>query len=339
VTGPRPSAKISALAGRRAFLSAGLASATLPLVAACAHNIANAARPSNETLLTPDDPATIPAPPPLVTPGEGLAQVPGGKLWYWDTGGSGQTIVLLHANTGSALAWPYQQQVFSAAGYRVIAYSRRGAYGSQTDPGGPTFSAQDDLNAFVNALSLDRFHLIGTAAGGFAVTSYTLAHPERVCSATISCSLAGIRDDRMAAVTNAIRPQGFGAMPPEFRELSPSYRAANPDGVKRWLEIEKGSAAALSAAETPAREAPAGPTGVSGVATSLDDLKQLKPPVHLIYGDADLYAPPAIARMLATQISDCQLSIVGEAGHSAYWEQPGVFNKAVLAFLRKYRDR
>jgi hypothetical protein len=27
-------------------------------------------------------------------------------------------------------------------------------------------------------------------------------------------------------------------MPADFRELGPSYRAANPAGVKTWLELE-----------------------------------------------------------------------------------------------------
>ena len=40
--------------------------------------------------------------------------------------GGGQPIVLLHPATGSGLIWAYQQPAFVKAGYRVIAYSRRG---------------------------------------------------------------------------------------------------------------------------------------------------------------------------------------------------------------------
>src|SRR5215813_12050435 len=68
--------------------------------------------------------------PPQVAAKEALAQLPDTRLWYWDTGGSGVPIVLLHPATGSALIWGYQQPAFAKAGYRVIAYSRRGYYNS-----------------------------------------------------------------------------------------------------------------------------------------------------------------------------------------------------------------
>src|ERR1700733_1792405 len=61
---------------------------------------------------------------------EAVAVLPGTRLAYWDTGGTGEAIVLLHPATGSARIWSYQQPVFIEAGYRVIAYSRRGYGGS-----------------------------------------------------------------------------------------------------------------------------------------------------------------------------------------------------------------
>src|SRR5262245_56758210 len=57
---------------------------------------------------------------------EAMAPLPGTQLWYWDTGGSGVPIVLLHPATGSGLIWGYQQPVFAKAGYSVIGYARSG---------------------------------------------------------------------------------------------------------------------------------------------------------------------------------------------------------------------
>lgn len=72
---------------------------------------------------------------------EGVLPLSGGAgLYYWDTGGEGPAVVLSHPGRGSALTWPYQQPVLSAAGFRVIAYSRRGYYGS------PAGSAADTGN-------------------------------------------------------------------------------------------------------------------------------------------------------------------------------------------------
>src|SRR5262245_47734851 len=57
---------------------------------------------------------------------EAYADLPGVRLWYKDTGGSGIPVVFLHANTGSSRNWEYQISAFTAAGYRFIAYDRRG---------------------------------------------------------------------------------------------------------------------------------------------------------------------------------------------------------------------
>ena len=54
------------------------------------------------------------------------ANVPGVRIFFMDTGGTGEPIVFLHASTGTTQAWQYQMPAFAAAGYRAIAYHRRG---------------------------------------------------------------------------------------------------------------------------------------------------------------------------------------------------------------------
>src|SRR5271154_1272997 len=57
---------------------------------------------------------------------EAYATVAGARIFYRDTGGSGVPVILLHAATGSSRVWDYQIPAFSKAGYRVIAFDRRG---------------------------------------------------------------------------------------------------------------------------------------------------------------------------------------------------------------------
>ena len=57
---------------------------------------------------------------------EGYAALPGVRIWYVDTGGSGVPVVFMHAATGSSRVWEHQVPAFAAAGYRFIAYDRRG---------------------------------------------------------------------------------------------------------------------------------------------------------------------------------------------------------------------
>ena len=47
-------------------------------------------------------------------------------------------------------------------------------------------------------------------------------------------------------------------------------------------------------------------------------------------------SPPALMRMLAAHIPTCQFATVPEAGHAAFWEQPEIWNRLVLAFLDQH---
>ena len=65
-------------------------------------------------------------------------------------------------------------------------------------------------------------------------------------------------------------------------------------------------------------------------------LENIKVPVLLITGDADLLAPPPLLRFVAARMKNSESVIIPEAGHSAYWEQPEIFNRAVLEFIRRH---
>src|SRR5262245_34497125 len=183
--------------------------------------------------------ALRPIPVPAQVPAkEAVADLHDTRLWHWDTGGDGAPIVLLHPATGSGLIWGYQQPAFAKAGHRVIGYSRRGYYNSAPVVPDKRGVGSVDLHNLAEHLGLRRFHLVASAAGGSIASDYTFTHPERVMSLTISSNQFGVRDGEIIKAANFIRPKGWDAMPPEFRELGPSYRAANPEGVKLWMELE-----------------------------------------------------------------------------------------------------
>jgi len=252
---------------------------------------------------------------------DGQAQIPDTRLWYWDTGGSGVPIVLLHPATGSALIWGYQQPVFAKAGYRVIAYSRRGYYNSAPfDVKNPGIGSED-LRHLADALSLGRFHLVASAAGGSVASDFAFSYQERLLSLSISSNSFGVRDGEIAKAAAFIRPKGWEQMPAEFRELGPSYRAANPEGVKAWMELE--------------HKALLGPDYRQTLKNEITQarLKDLKLPTLVISGAADMSTPPSISRMIAAELPNSRLAFIPESGHSTYWEQPEIFNQAVLEFI------
>jgi pimeloyl-ACP methyl ester carboxylesterase len=261
---------------------------------------------------------------------EGYAALPGVRLFYRDTGGSGTPVVFLHANTGSSRVWEYQIPAFTATGYRVIAFDRRGWGRTEAEPvvqhGAEGGTAADDLRALLDSLGIQRIHLVGTAGGGFVALDFAISYPERLRSLVVANSIGGVQDPDFVEMNQRLRPPQFGALPPEIREVGPSYRAANPEGTKRWVELEKLS-------RPPGPVAPAQPLR-NQLTFSL--LETIHTPTLLLTGDSDLFAPPPTVRMFAAHLKGAEVVIVPEAGHSTYWEQPDVFNRVVLQFLGKH---
>jgi pimeloyl-ACP methyl ester carboxylesterase len=101
-------------------------------------------------------------------------------------------------------------------------------------------------------------------------------------------------------------------------------RAANPDGVQKWVELNhrsetgKGARQKLANVVTPAK------------------LETLKVPTLLMTGAADLATPPSITRMIAQHVPDNEVAIAPESGHSIYWEHPEFFNRTILKFIGRH---
>lgn len=263
--------------------------------------------------------------PPQVPAKEGVAALPRTRLSYWDTGGDGEAIVLLHPATGSARIWTYQQPVFATAGYRVIAYSRRGYGASDPVPKDNPGTAAGDLHDLADFLGVKRFHLAGSAAGGGIAVDYALLHPERLLSLVIACAVGGVEDKDYVELAERLRPRGFDAMPATFRELSPSYRAVNTEGTAKWTELERSAVTGNRFGQKPASR------------IDWASLATIKTPTLVIGGEADLYVPPPMLRTYAAHIAGAERVVVPEAGHSLYWERPDIFNRALLAFFAKHR--
>jgi pimeloyl-ACP methyl ester carboxylesterase len=258
---------------------------------------------------------------------EASADLPGVHLSFTDSGGRGAPIVFLHAATGSSRVWEYQRPVFVKRGYRVITYDRRGYGRSVADPSGPQpGTGADDLNALMDYLKIDRFHLVGTAAGGFVAWDYALSFPKRLRSLVVANSMGGVQDPEYQEALRRLRTPEFLAMPPDMRELGPAYRVTNPAGAERWRELER--TARPTSAQPPAQ------TFRNKVTFAL--LETITVPTLLLTGDADMYAPPPIMRMFAARVTGAQSVVIPESGHSAYWEQPDLFNRTVFEFISKH---
>jgi pimeloyl-ACP methyl ester carboxylesterase len=278
----------------------------------------------NRTSTRLNDPL-VPVPIPDQLPvKEGKAGLPGTRLGYWDTGGDGEPVVLLHPASGSALIWLYQQPVLATAGYRVIAYSRRNYYNSDLAPEDNPGIASEDLHNLMEFLGVKKFHAVASAAGGSVAADYAFSHPERLMSLTVSSNNLAARNGYIAETAARIRPKETEDLPRWYWELGPSYRAANPAGVEKWRDLNRKSETGKGARQK-----------LANVVTP-EKLETLKVPTLLISGDADLATPPSIMRMIARHVPNHELVTAAETGHSPYWERPDFFNHAVLEFIGRH---
>jgi pimeloyl-ACP methyl ester carboxylesterase len=257
---------------------------------------------------------------------EGYATVQGVRLWYWDTGGAGEPLILCHPGSQSSQIWLYQQPVFAAAGFRVIAYSRRGHYKSDAGPEQDCGTLVGDLAGMLDVLQVTKAHVLGAAAGGIGAMGFAIAHAPRVMSLILAGTILAPDEEEWRVLYRRLglarlRP----VVPTEFLELGPSYRSLNPEGVARFVELEHASNSGRAVRQP------------VGTLVNWAQLQRLQVPVLLLTGEADLYAPPPLQRMIAAHLAKHEMVTLREVGHAPYWEAPGEFNRVVLDFLRRAR--
>lgn len=259
---------------------------------------------------------------------EGYADTPGVRLWCWDTGGNGEAVVLCHPASQGTAIWENQRDAFAAAGYRVVAYARRGYARSETGTADDPGSLVGDLANLLDCRGVDRAHVLGAAAGGITATGFAVAHPERTRSLILAGTIVSPDEDEWRTFYDRLGIADLrGKVPTEFLELGPAYRATEQDGTQRFEGL---SAAAMPV--VPVKQ----PLGAT---VTWQTLERLTTPVLLVTGEADLYAPPPLQDMIAAHLTDRRLETIPAVGHAAYWETPDRFNAIVLDFLNSVSKR
>lgn len=156
-------------------------------------------------------------------PRRDFAKVPGVRLWFTDTGGNGEPVVLM----------PNAREHRDERGMGAPG-------GGVFDPatGAQPGHASEDLHTLADYL-LKRVHLVGVAGGGFVALDYAAWHPDRLSSLVVGASTGSVSDREIQDFIARIESPGIRSLPAPYREVSASYRGASSEGTKRWLEIER----------------------------------------------------------------------------------------------------
>src|SRR5947208_2199584 len=123
----------------------------------------------------------------------------GVKLFYEEVG-SNIPIVFVHEFAGDSRSWESQMRYFGRK-YRCIAFNARGYPPSDVPDDGEKYSQQracDDIKAVMDALGIDKAHVVGLSMGGFAALHFGFTYPDRARSLVIAGCGYGAAPDKRA---------------------------------------------------------------------------------------------------------------------------------------------
>jgi pyruvate dehydrogenase E2 component (dihydrolipoamide acetyltransferase) len=251
-----------------------------------------------------------------------LVEVGGRTISYLALGPEeGDPVVLVHGYGGDKNSWLFVQQPLAEDGHRAIALDLPGHGASGKDVGdGSLRTLTESVTGFLDALGIDRAHLVGHSLGGAVVAAVARAAPGRVASLTL-ISPAGFTPE-----VDAEYLRGFAAASSR-RELKPLVGRlfADESLVTRQLVDDLLRYKRLDGVDK-ALTAVLGTLLGDGDRQAIDTpalLEGLDVPVTVVWGSSDRIVPVP---------DGVELTRV-EAGHMAHMEAPGEVLTAVRAHL------
>jgi 2-hydroxy-6-oxonona-2,4-dienedioate hydrolase len=189
------------------------------------------------------------------------------------------------------------------------------------------------MNGFLDELQLPKAAIAGCSMGGYWGLVFALAAPERVTKLVLLGGAAGSPPPPLHRLGNAAEPT--------LENAKGLYHAlmANGDRVSsEMLELEVARGAVPGASlgwnsmlEQLFRER----VGQTGLTFALrPELKSLKHPTLFIWGDKDVEGPPTLGQEMASLAPHATCTIVPDAGHLIWLDQPDRCVNLMIEFLK-----
>ena len=258
----------------------------------------------------------------------------------YDSGGEGRPVVLIHGWPLSGHAWRPQKTVLEDAGYRVVAFDRRGfGESDQPEDGYDYDTMAGDVKAIVDELGLDGAVLVGFSMGGGEVARYVGRYGTSGLAGVVFASAippyllktddnpdGGLSDDDVEEMKTGLADDrdGFLAGFAEDFYTADGELKVDGDVVETWrtLASDASTTAALECIDAFSR-------------TDLrDDLRAIDVPTLVIHGAGDQIVPIAVSgERTAEMVEGARLHVVEGGPHGINDSHTEEFNRVLLDFL------
>lgn len=236
----------------------------------------------------------------------------------YDVEGAGPPIVLLHGATSTGHEDFAAQIPFLARAFQLYLPDARGHARTRWDAAdGFRYDwLVDDLGAYVDALGLRTFHVVGFSMGAMTALQFAVRDPARLRTLVV-VGITPQREPRATVGRRLMDPARADRDDPAWGELL-SRRHDPGQGVGAWRRLLPAIAADVAAQPllTPR------------------ELRSIDAPALVAAGDRDPFVPVDHAWGLARQLGDGRLLIAPDCGHEVPARRPGLFNEVLAGFYR-----
>ena len=263
----------------------------------------------------------------------------GVKLHYEESG-SGTPIVFVHEFAGDWRTWEPQLRHFSRR-YRCIAYNARGYPPSDVPADVERYSqqrARDDILAVLDALGIERAHIVGNSMGGFATLHFGMAYPARALSLVIAGCGYGAHPDQYATFQAQARDLAKTMLEKGMVHIAATYghgpgrlplRDKDPRGFAEFVR-QFSEHSAQGSANTMLGYQARRPSLYNLIA----DMARITAPALIVAGDEDdAVLEPSL--LMKRTIPTAGLVVLPKSGHMTNLEDPALFNRLLEDFFHQ----
>ncbi len=259
---------------------------------------------------------------------------------YYEEAGQGTAILFVHEFLGEYRSWEAQVRYFSRR-YRCIAYNARGYPPSDVPPLLEDYAfahQRADIRAMLDALRIDKAHVVGLSMGAFASFYFGMQWPERALSLILAGIGSGSRPEGRAKFRQESESRAERLLADGFEKHAESLCLAptrvqlqnkNPRAYAEFLGLVKQHSAKGSALTL---------KGYQARRPQLQDFREQMGkstvPTLIISGDEDEPCLEA-SLMLKRAMPSSGLVVMPQTGHACNLEEPELFNLLCEQFFHQ----